>query len=108
MNCFLAGLIGFVVACLIISLLDDDGDLNMTTKQQNPLGFDLGLECRCVSCGQEHTVWTFSGAYEAWDKWGIHLQHAMWFLSADEREWLLSSLCPQCFDWACGEEDGGE
>lgn len=75
-------------------------DENETLKQLAPVDYDLPLECRCVSCGQRHTVWTTSEAYEAWTKWGVFIQEAMPFLSANDREWLLSGICPHCFDAA--------
>lgn len=63
----------------------------------------LPICCRCVECGQRHTVWTTTKAYSTWMKGKEPIQHAMPFLSADDREWLTSSICPHCFDWAFKE-----
>jgi hypothetical protein len=51
----------------------------------------------CPICGAEHFVKVPEEAYEAWQN-GALIQNAFPFLSAEEREWLISGICSECFD----------
>tara|TARA_Y100000296_G_scaffold73682_1_gene91423 strand:- start:308 stop:457 length:150 start_codon:yes stop_codon:yes gene_type:complete len=42
--------------------------------------------------------------YEAWEN-GELIQNAMPYLSADEREVLISGMCGPCFDNLFGDEE---
>ena len=51
----------------------------------------------CPFCGEEFSVQVNSADYDAW-KDGVPAQVAFPYLSADERELLISGICPAC--WA--------
>lgn len=65
---------------------------------------DIILTITCPFCGTEHEVATTSEAYNAWQNGGL-IQNAMPFLSATEREQLISHICPKCQDGIFGTEE---
>lgn len=56
----------------------------------------------CVSCGVEHTISVPAAAYRRWATGKAKIQDALPMLTADERELLLSGMCPHCFDKLMG------
>lgn len=50
---------------------------------------------QCPFCRQAHEVTTTEEAYNKWQN-GELIQNAMPFLSAIEREQLISGCCPEC------------
>lgn len=55
------------------------------------------IETRCPFCGKAHTVQVHGKDYRAWQE-GKHAQDAFPYLSANEREMLISGICPTCWD----------
>ena len=55
------------------------------------------IETRCPFCGHVHEVTVDAIDYLAWET-GTPAQYAFPYLSADEREMLISGICPEC--WA--------
>lgn len=51
----------------------------------------------CPFCGEYHEVEVSEADYWSWQG-GQHIQVAMPYLSADEREILISGICTQCWD----------
>jgi len=51
----------------------------------------------CPFCGKENNVTVNSIDFEAWEN-GALIQDVMPYLSADEREALISGICPSCWD----------
>ena len=56
------------------------------------------IEVQCRHCGG---LWTLDGGfttdqYQAWRS-GTYIQDAMPHLSADDRELLISQICPECW-----------
>lgn len=51
----------------------------------------------CPICHKEHIISVKSEDYLEWCH-GVHAQDAFPYLSADEREMLISGICPTC--WA--------
>lgn len=49
----------------------------------------------CPFCGAEHSVTVWEADFEAWQN-GALAQNAFPYLSAEEREQLISQLCPEC------------
>ena len=51
----------------------------------------------CSRCKQPQTIYVYK---EDWDAWlgGKVIQEAFPYLSADERELLISGICGTCFD----------
>jgi hypothetical protein len=65
-------------------------------------------ECRipttCPLCGKEHIIFVNLGDYLDWINGDALTQDAFPYLSADEREMLISGICPRC--WAASFSDG--
>lgn len=55
------------------------------------------LIVHCTDCGSEHTLWVNRYDYARWQG-GELIQNAMPYLSADERELLISGICGTCWD----------
>ena len=51
----------------------------------------------CPMCGQYHEVGVNETDYWDWDD-GMNVQDAFPYLSANEREMLISGICPECWD----------
>lgn len=58
----------------------------------------------CVLCGAAHTVLVPTDGYKKWAQGRAHIQDALPGLSAEERELLMSGICPRCWDKTFGEE----
>ncbi len=52
---------------------------------------------QCWSCHKDHVIEFNRNDYLRW-KDGWHIQNAMPYLNADERELLISGTCGTCFD----------
>ena len=63
---------------------------------------DIRLEITCPSCGKSHFVEIAESDYNAWYN-GALAQNAFPYLSATEREQLISHICPQCQAEVFGE-----
>ena len=65
----------------------------------------------CVFCKTPTTIRCPEDGHLDWSA-GQFIQDAMPELTADERELLISQVCPKCFDMACAEppddEDDGD
>ena len=59
---------------------------------------------KCPWCGEEHEVEVPFEDYLAWQS-GESIQVAMPQLSADEREMLISGVCPKCWEKAFSYEE---
>ena len=66
---------------------------------------DMNVICECPMCGAVRQVMVNSDDYFAWQYEGKHAQDAFPYLSAVEREALISGICPTCWDKMFGEED---
>lgn len=62
------------------------------------------VEEACVFCGQQYRVECPRTGYAYW-KNGVHIQHAMPELPAEDREFLISRVCPKCWDATFPEGD---
>lgn len=58
----------------------------------------------CPFCGEYHEVMVSEADYAAWQG-GELVQNAFPYLSADEREILISGVCPKCWAETFGGED---
>lgn len=61
----------------------------------------------CPFCGKVHEVTVSEADYAAWQG-GELAQNAFPYLSADEREILISGICPTCWDNMFSGEDEEE
>ena len=65
---------------------------------------DYTVSTTCPICGEhEHVIVPLDG-YLAWNK-GALIQDALPTLSADEREQLMTGICPSCWDTSFGGTD---
>lgn len=58
---------------------------------------DTKVIVQCISCEHGHTIELNMEDYRSW-KGGERIQDAMPYLSAAERELLMSRICPVCWD----------
>lgn len=56
------------------------------------------IEVKCVSCNTPHTILVPTAGYKLWASGQAKIQDAMPQLSEDERELLMSNICPACWD----------
>lgn len=56
------------------------------------------VEVTCVSCNTKHTILVPTMGYRLWATGQAAIQHALPSLTDDERELLLSNICPKCWD----------
>lgn len=56
------------------------------------------VEVECVSCKTKHTILVPTSGYKLWASGQAKIQDAMPQLSEDERELLMSGICPKCWD----------
>ncbi len=62
------------------------------------------LWATCNQCKGQVEMQVQAEDYEAWEN-GELIQNAMPYLSADEREVLISGMCGPCFDNLFGDEE---
>ena len=65
------------------------------------------FEKSCIKCGAMHDVVADPDDFKRWTE-GTLIRDAMPYMSADERELLISSICGPCFDMMFGEGDDEE
>lgn len=56
----------------------------------------------CVFCGKAHSVEVGIKAFAEWKYGNKCIQNAMPEVSADDREFLISGICPTCFEKCFG------
>lgn len=61
-------------------------------------------QIKCILCGTVSPM--IVAEKEDVRRWheGALIQNALPYLTDDEREWLISSMCPKCFDGATKED----
>lgn len=57
----------------------------------------LKIKRTCICCGDEREIKVPKEGYERW-KAGLRIQEALPTVSADDREFLMSDICSECFD----------
>ena len=65
---------------------------------------DIRLEMRCPFCGGEHSVEVRERDFNAYNG-GELAQRAFPYLSATQREQVISHICPKCPEGIFGAED---
>ena len=65
---------------------------------------EVTVVTRCPFCGCGNFVEVNENDYDDWQD-GAHAQDAFPYLSADEREMLISGICPTCWARMFGEEE---
>ena len=64
----------------------------------------MNIDIICWNCNTEHLIFVDREAYENWQN-GELIQDALFMLSADEREMLMSGTCGECFDKLFPDQD---
>lgn len=77
-------------------------DYMVATKIRN-----LTVGNRCPLCGKVHNVTVDKAGFERWIL-GVSVKSAFPYLSADEREILLSGICPECWGSMCAFDEEEE
>lgn len=62
----------------------------------------IEIECTCPFCEETHIVVVDTIDYIAWENGDVLAQNAFPYLSADEREMLISGICPKCWEKTFG------
>lgn len=52
----------------------------------------------CHLCKTEVKISAPEEGWKAWTRGTAHIQEALWMLSVDDREILISGICGKCFD----------
>ena len=58
---------------------------------------EVSIVTRCPFCGKANFVEVNEADYDDWGD-GVPVQVAFPYLSANEREALISGICPKCWD----------
>lgn len=61
----------------------------------------------CPFCGHTTYIQCDKDAYDRWQN-GVSIQDAMPDMTPEDREMLISGICPSCWDDMFGEEDEDE
>ena len=69
--------------------------------------FTCVITTDCPFCGKTHYIEVKAKDYLAWQD-GELVQDAFPYLSADEREMLISGICPSCWDGMFSENEDEE
>lgn len=56
------------------------------------------VEIECIICRTKHTILVPTAGYKKWASGQASIQDALPSLSAEERELLMSNICPACWD----------
>lgn len=67
----------------------------------------ITLITTCPFCGRENSINVREEDYSAWQD-GALVQDAFPYLSADEREMLISGICPTCWNDTFSDEEEDE
>ena len=72
-----------------------------------PIEEDLIVEMFCPLCGKKHLVSVREKDYLAWRN-GTLIQKAMPYLSAEQRDQLVTEICPHCQKKIFGSDEEEE
>lgn len=64
----------------------------------------ITIETVCPFCGHRNTIAVYADDYERWQAGGL-VQDCFPYLSADDREMLISGICPKCWDSMFPDEE---
>lgn len=68
------------------------------------ISIDSTLDITCRSCREHFPVAVSLEDYTRWNLGGGLIQNVMPYLSADDRELLISGTCSKCWDAMFGDE----
>ena len=61
------------------------------------MDFDFSVVCECKLCGNNHEVYLMKEDYDSWRSGDKYIQDALSYLTAGDREILLSLTCDDCW-----------
>lgn len=64
------------------------------------------IDIICPVCGDGHSVLVRPRDFSSWYDFNVSAQDAFPYLSATQREQIISDLCPKCQEDFFGGEDG--
>jgi|TARA_R110000751_G_scaffold227971_2_gene329709 hypothetical protein len=79
----------------------------MKSKREKMMMTQEKVARQCVKCKSVHILLVDSVDFSRW-KGGELIQDVMPYLSADDREILISNICGLCFDQMFGEGEDDE
>lgn len=68
----------------------------------------ITVKTRCPECGQFHEVEVFENDFNDYKSGKKHPQEAFPYLSADERELLITGICGECWEKLFPREEDEE
>ena len=74
-------------------------------KHKSPLLEEIELKVKCAYCGEVHSIVVVKNDYMNWYNGKLPIQSALPYLTADERELLLSHMCGKCYDEMIGGDE---
>jgi len=69
---------------------------------------DMKIKCKCYSCRKSFVVKCHRDDYDTWKTGEKLIQEALFYLSAGDRELLLSGICNDCWEKLFGSCDNEE
>lgn len=66
--------------------------------------YEVCVVVSCPFCGKAHEIYVNDIDYLDWQD-GMLVQEAFPYLSADEREMLISGICKECWESMFGSDD---
>ena len=68
-------------------------------------GRSQSLTIQCQMCGMDHSILVDPNDYLSWQSGKKYIQDALAYLSAAERELLISATCDDCWKSLYGEDE---
>jgi len=65
---------------------------------------NVDVQTTCPDCKRERSVSVPRDGYDRWQR-GEYIQRALSGLTDDDRERLLTGICPDCFEQLFGNEE---
>ena len=65
---------------------------------ENPFTQEIAIEKDCISCKTNHRIRVKKSDWGKWQRGGGLIQDCMPYLSAGDRELLISGICDKCFN----------
>jgi hypothetical protein len=67
--------------------------------------YNFSINVNCQYCGNSYEIKCHQKDYDDWKEGAAYIQDILHYLSAADRELLLSSICDNCWTQMFGKED---
>ena len=85
-------------SCISVFMVKEiECEINLPSTIRTFKGGGVRINCICARCGKLKILDVSAEAFRKY-KQGFAVQHAFPELSEDDREWLVSKVCPDCWD----------